>query len=206
MSVTRHQPQQRFSATLPGSPKPSRVTASHFSRRSAAGFQKADDRHVSRRAIPVSPFVVAWSPGATRFTANESPLPCREHRSCLWPCRRQVEHLPHKHDFYSGHTPSLRHFSHLADLRGTGHDTGRHRPSRVSSELHSTSHVAIGCDSEDTIAGCVALPREHRLPKQFPSLTARAVSERRFGFQGTERRSIPLPIGDGCSRFGTVSR
>jgi hypothetical protein len=76
---------------------------------------------------------------------------------------------------------------------GTGNHTGSRSGSCVSHELHRLGHVAIGCYPEDTAAVC-------------PPFRVGIVSEHPARFQGTERRSSPLPIGYGFLRFGIVSQ
>lgn len=80
--------------------------------------------------------------------------------------KRSATALPQKSPrlppgFYSGHTPTLRRFNHLADTtQGTGNHPGCHRASCVSHGLRLVGHVAIRCYPEG-ISRMSALPSRH---------------------------------------------
>ena len=121
-------------------------------------------------------------------TANEFRLPCRN-------IARRVNHAT---GFYSGHTPPLRRFNHLSD------QTQAPGTNPAAAEVPA---LVMLFAPRFTLLSSVTWRNRCRMcdsseSPQFPS--GMICHSRRF--QGTERRSVPLPISTGLSRFGIVSR
>jgi len=175
--------------------RPKRTVLPNYSHRAACalprtgGWKSQPPAQHQRHLLPVSPFVAALSP-APPGDADESRLPCREHRftTLQAPARNAA-------NFYLGHTPRLLRLKYSGDQperRGT--NPGSKSPSCVSHRLRPTNHVAIPSYREES----------SRHVRRFRAATVSR--SHRCGFQGTERGSIPLPVRENRSLLGSVFR
>lgn len=131
---------------------------------------------------PVSPFVVAIVPGTTRKHANEAATALQRPRPA--PAGSLLRPLSPATAFRSPGLPSQA-------------------PATKPAAIAAPALVMIFALRVTSLSGVT--PRTPQ-PCASPSGPAQFPQARCLRFQGTEHGSIPLPIGYGFSRFGTVSR
>lgn len=199
----------------PGLPSSDRIAANQGRWGSCPGATSLIGTWPAPRAgtlKPLSPFVVAGR-GITPGCANEPRLPCRARLACGTPIREHTqpaclglrpEHRSASADFYSGHSPPLRHFTPKGATFTwlTAPGTGVLLPAAAEAPalvhgLRKSGHVAraflpgplryVRAFRPGIVSG-----REHwrAPPPDFP----------------LRIQKLGVPFRNGCSQFGTVSQ
>lgn len=133
-------------------------------------------------ALSSSPAPVGAAPGTTRSARTGRDCLATEHRGASAPC------------LLGPHSPSAGFESPGCLHPGTGHHPGARRGSRVSDGLRSTVHVGSRCDP----ARLSPLVRSSRSAKISAPVVGR-------DFPTQKPEAGGYQIGDGVSRFGSVS-